>query len=146
MKKVAITEGASELGQKIASQYLTQNWDVLCIDDLSQYPSPQSARLLKRDVSEVGPLEMALKKEKTDLLIFIPRLFLSGETLLTQQEFHVNSLLGFLKVAERIEAPEFLFVLRPELPRASRESCLESLSQVRLKSPTVLTISEKFLK
>lgn len=140
MKKVAIADGASNLAQKIASQFLRSGWDVLCIDDLSKNPGPLNTRLLKRDVLEVGPLEMALKKETADLLIFIPRSFTSEQPEMMPLEFHVNSFLGFLKVAEKIKAPELVFVVTKDLPTASKETCFEIIKSIQLKSKTNLKI------
>lgn len=143
MKKVAITDGASSLAQKITTQLLQSGWDVLCIDDLSQNPSPLKARLLKRDVLEVGPLEMALKKEAADLLIFVPRSFTSEQPQIIPLEFHVNSFLGFLKVAEKIKSPELIFVVTKDLPTASKETCLEIIKTIQLKSEISLKIQSE---
>lgn len=115
MSKILITGGGGSLGKSIAKELSEAGHSLLILDNLSNCTSEdiQHGPLLKRDVREVGPIEMACKKDSINGLIhlvFDKRQDLNEKELTEQTEFNYSTTLALYKVAVQAKLKWFMYV------------------------------------
>lgn len=145
MNKIAILEGASPLGQKAAEVFEKRGYQVLCVDSLATYPSPSRGQLLKRDSLEVGPLEMAFKKDSIDEIFYIPKNFQNNESQVHILEAHISSFLGILKIARTLRFKKIYLFLADDSPEESQNLLQKIFSEVEIGAVERLIVSTDFL-